>query len=152
MKKILKTLLTSIFMACLCITDAWGADVYLRTAQNANNATGNYDNPPAAHKFSETSTDVYTLEITTSTMSYSSDNFYFRVRVSGWNDQICPSENNHQLVVGGDPYGYAYNSNGRKDFTFTLLKSDVEKYSTITIKVNVGSNTANRKIEVLNVD
>ena len=152
MKKILKTLLTSIFMACLCITNAWGEDVYLLTAQNANNATGNYVNPPEAHKFSETSTDVYTLEITTSTMSYSSDKFHFRVSVSGWNGQICPSENNHQLVVGGNPYGYAYsNEGGKGDFTFTLLKSDVEKYSTITIKVNIGSNNDNRKIEVTGV-
>ena len=138
-------------MACLCITDAWGADVYLLTAQNANNAEGSYNNPPAAHKFGEASTDVYTLEITTSTMSYSSDKFHFRVSVSGWDAQICPSSDKHQLVVGGNPYGYAYNTNGKKDFTFTLLKSDVEKYSTITIKVNVGSNTDNRKIEVTGV-
>ena len=91
------------------------ADVYLLTAQTINGVVGNYEVPkvPSNHKFAQSTSNanVYSLKIT----SMPETEFWFRIGVSGWSNQMQPSVNNDPLTI---------NEEGTQNPTSCYIKSD----------------------------
>ena len=128
-------------MACLCVTNAWGDDIYLATSQTVNSTAGSYSNPPSAHKFTQNGS-TYTL-----TISASSD-VYFRIYVSGWGAQMCPTTDKTQLTVGGAAQTMSYNDmNGQGNYTYLIKSNTFSSYNDVTIELDM-SSSSNRTIKL----
>lgn len=141
MKNFKKTLLTAIIMACLSVTNAWGDDIYLATSQTVNSTAGSYSNPPSAHKFTQNGS-TYTL-----TISASSD-VYFRIYVSGWSSQMCPTTDKTQLTVGGAAQTMSYNDmNDQGNYTYLIKSNTFSSYNDVTIELDM-SSSSNRTIKL----
>ena len=125
-------------------------DVYLLTAESINNTTGDYNNPPSNHQFSNSSGSVYTYTIT----SMPATGFSFRIGVNGWDNNMQPYKNDDPLTIDGasytitkDCYGkdkawkVSYTEGEYKSLTITVELSEGNRYVKITGVKNTGGGT-----------
>lgn len=139
---------TSLFIALLALLALpermWAEDVYLLTGQTIKGTEGNY-NVPSNHQFTNKSGTEYTY---TFSNTEASGDIYFRIGVSGWENNMQPANNNDPLAINGDSYSIATNCYGKdKAWKLTL---DNDKYSSYTITVDISGN--NRYVKVTGVE
>ena len=139
---------TSLFIALLALLAlperVWAEDVYLLTGQTIKGTEGNY-NVPSNHQFTNKSGTEYTY---TFSNTEASGDIYFRIGVSGWENNMQPANNNDPLAINGDSYSIATNCYGKdKAWKLTL---DNDKYSSYTITVDIIGN--NRYVKVTGVE
>lgn len=135
---------TSLFIALLALLAlperVWAEDVYLLTGQTIKGTEGNY-NVPSNHKFTNKSGTEYTY---TFSNTEASGDIYFRIGVSGWDNNMQPANNDDPLAINGDSYSIATNCYGKdKAWKLTL---DNDTYSSYTITVDISGN--NRYVKV----
>ena len=137
---------TSLFIALLALLAlperVWAEDVYLLTGQTIKGTEGNY-NVPSNHKFESAGGTVYTY---TFSSTEAIGDIYFRIGVSGWENNMQPANNDDPLTINGDPYPIN-NYGGSNAWKLTL---DNTKYSSYTITVDI--STANRYVKVTGVE
>lgn len=139
---------TSLFIALLALLAlperVWAEDVYLLTGQTIKGTEGNY-NVPSNHQFTNKSGTEYTY---TFSNTEASGDIYFRIGVSGWENNMQPAKNDDPLAINGDSYSIATNCYGKdKAWKLTL---DNDKYSSYTITVDISGN--NRYVKVTGVE
>lgn len=139
---------TSLFIALLALLAlperVWAEDVYLLTGQTIKGTEGNY-NVPSNHQFTNKSGTEYTY---TFSNTEASGDIYFRIGVSGWENNMQPANNDDPLAINGDSYSIATNCYGKdKAWKLTL---DNDKYSSYTITVDISGN--NRYVKVTGVE
>lgn len=119
------------------------ADVYLLTTQTINGDVGKYE-VPSNHKLTPNTSygdNVYSLKIT----SMPETGFWFRIRVSGWSNQMQPTVNDDPLTINEegtqDPTSYSiengcYGSSNAWKVSYT---ADEYEYLTVNVDITEGS-------------
>lgn len=119
----------------------WAENVYLLTEQTIKDTQGSYTNPPSQHKFTNTSGTEYTY---TFSNAEASGDIYFRISVSGWENNMQPANNDDPLTINGDKYSITDKCYGKNKAWKLAL--DNTKYSSYTITVDISGN--NRYVKV----
>lgn len=140
--KRLSTSLLIFILALLALPERmWAENVYLLTEQTIKDTQGSYTNPPSQHKFTNTSGTEYTY---TFSNAEASGDIYFRISVSGWENNMQPANNDDPLTINGDKYSITDKCYGKNKAWKLAL--DNTKYSSYTITVDISGN--NRYVKV----
>ncbi|MDD6394062.1 MAG: hypothetical protein PUG21_07305 [Prevotella sp.] len=140
--KRLSTSLLIFILALLAMPERmWAENVYLLTGQTIKDTQGSYTNPPSQHKFTNTSGTEYTY---TFSNAEASGDIYFRISVSGWENNMQPANNDDPLTINGDKYSITDKCYGKNKAWKLAL--DNTKYSSYTITVDISGN--NRYVKV----
>lgn len=138
---------TSLFIALLALLALpermWAEDVYLLTAETIKGTKGDYNNPPSNHKFESAGGTVYTY---TFSNTEASGDIYFRIGVSGLDNNMRPDKNDDPLTINGEPYPITNCGN----YNAWKLTLDNTKYSSYTITVDISES--NRYVKVTGVE
>lgn len=138
---------TSLFIALLALLAlperVWAEDVYLLTAQTIKGTKGDYNNPPSNHKFKSAGGTVYTY---TFSNTEAIGDIYFRISVSGLDNNMRPDNNDDPLTINGEPYPITNCGN----YNAWKLTLDNTKYSSYTITVDISES--NRYVKVTGVE
>ena len=115
-------------------------DVYLLTVETINGTTGDYNNPPSNHQFTNSSGTVYTYTIT----SMPATGFSFRIGVKDWENNMQPYQNDDPLTIDGPSYKIQDGCYGEKN-AWKVSYTDGE-YSSLTITVDIKEGSRYVKI------
>lgn len=109
-------------------------DVYLLTAETINGTTGDYNNPPSNHQFTNSSGTEYTFKIT----SMPATGFSFRIGVKGWENNMQPYTNDYALTINGASYKIQDGCYGEKNAWKVSYTEGEYKSLTITVDLKNG--------------
>ncbi len=142
MKKSVKSLLTLLLLLGVTL-EMKAADVYLLTSQTINGTGGKYA-VPSNHKLDPNTSygsNVYSLKIT----SMPEGEFWFRIGVSEWSNQIQPKVNDAPLTINEEgtqnPTSYSIDSDcyGSSNAWKVSYTADEYEYLTVNVDLTEGS-------------
>lgn len=121
------------------------ADVYLLTAQTINGIVGKYE-VPSNHQLAQNTpgSNVYSLKIT----SMPETGFWFRIGVSGWNNQMQPTVNDDLLTINEEgtqnPTSYSIESGCYGSSNAWKVSYTADEYEYLTVNVDITEGTTHR--------
>ena len=121
------------------------ADVYLLTAQTINGIVGKYE-VPSNHQLAQNTpgSDVYSLKIT----SMPETEFWFRIGVSGWSNQMQPTVNDDLLTINEEgtqnPTSYSIESGCYGSSNAWKVSYTAGEYEYLTVNVDITEGTTRR--------
>ena len=121
------------------------ADVYLLTTQTINGIVGKYE-VPSNHQLAQNTpgSDVYSLKIT----SMPETEFWFRIGVSGWSNQMQPTVNDDLLTINEEgtqnPTSYSIESGCYGSSNAWKVSYTAGEYEYLTVNVDITEGTTRR--------
>ena len=142
MKKSTKSLFALLLMLGAML-EMKAADVYLLTAQTINGTVGKYE-VPSNHQLAPNTSygdNVYSLKIT----SMPETGFWFRIGVSGWNNQMQPTVKDDPLTINEEgtqnPTSYKISNDcyGSDEAWKVSYTADEYEYLTVNVDITEGA-------------
>ena len=121
------------------------ADVYLLTTQTINGIVGKYE-VPSNHQLAQNTpgSDVYSLKIT----SMPETEFWFRIGVSGWSNQMQPTVNDDLLTINEEgtqnPTSYSIESGCYGSSNAWKVSYTAGEYEYLTVNVDITEGATRR--------
>lgn len=145
MKKSTKSLFALLLMLGAML-EMKAADVYLLTAQTINGTVGKYE-VPSNHQLAPNTSygdNVYSLKIT----SMPETGFWFRIGVSGWNNQMQPTVKDDQLTINEEgtqnPTSYKISNDCYGSDEAWKVSYTADEYEYLTVNVDLTEGTTRR--------
>ena len=145
MKKSTKSLFALLLMLGAML-EMKAADVYLLTAQTINGTVGKYE-VPSNHQLAPNTSygdNVYSLKIT----SMPETGFWFRIGVSGWNNQMQPTVKDDPLTINEEgtqnPTSYKISNDCYGSDEAWKVSYTAGEYEYLTVNVDITEGTTRR--------
>lgn len=145
MKKSTKSLFALLLMLGAML-EMKAADVYLLTAQTINGIKGKYE-VPSNHQLDPNTSygdNVYSLKIT----SMPETGFWFRIGVSGWNNQMQPTVKDDPLTINEEgtqnPTSYKISNDCYGSDKAWKVSYTAGEYEYLTVNVDITEGTTRR--------